>query len=231
MLGDASVSKIEAIGLVQGGLAEAAKGMSARNASVVHTQTTFYVDPRTNQRVAVVDGAQIRYDNDTNDAIVTSGRLHVDDRGRPSLKARPDTNTSSQPQLIEDKILEELQYIKGRINTSSQILTDKQRTAFFFVLVPEEMIILDTRKAAELFARFDVPIAGYVVNRVLPEELRRGNIPTYLKNRIQLQEKYLSDIQNSLGSEIMAYVPEMERDVTGLPMIERLARQLFEDSK
>jgi arsenite-transporting ATPase len=136
-----------------------------------------------------------------------------------------------QDKVEEDKILEELQYIKGRINTSSQILTDRQRTAFFFVLVPEEMIILDTRKAAELFARFDVPISGYVVNRVLPEELRRGNIPAYLKNRIQLQEKYLGDIQNSLGSEIMAYVPEMERDVTGLPMIECLARQLFEDSK
>src|SRR3990170_4070974 len=52
-----------------------------------------------------------------------------------------------------DKIPEELRYIKGRINASSQILTDKQRAAFFFVLVPEEMIILDTRKAAELFAR------------------------------------------------------------------------------
>jgi arsenite-transporting ATPase len=128
----------------------------------------------------------------------------------------------------EDKILEELQYIKSRINTSSQILTDKRRTAFFFVLVPEEMIILDTRKAAELFARFDVPISGYVVNRVLPEELGRGNIPQYLRNRIQMQERYLVDIRESLGSQIMAYVPEMERDITGLPMIERLADTLFE---
>jgi arsenite-transporting ATPase len=136
-----------------------------------------------------------------------------------------------QENLEEDKILEELRYIKGRINTSSQILTDKQRTAFFFVLVPEEMIILDTRKAAELFARFDVPISGYVVNRVLPPELRTGNIPTYLRNRIQMQEKYLDDIKRNLGNQIMAYVPEMERDITGLPMIERLARQLFEDSE
>ena len=127
----------------------------------------------------------------------------------------------------EDKILEELQYIKNRINTSSQILTDKQRAAFFFVLVPEEMIILDTRKAAELFARFDVPISGYVVNRVLPPELRAGNIPTYLKNRINMQDKYLGDIRSSLGSQILAYVPEMERDITGLPMIERLAERLF----
>ncbi len=136
-----------------------------------------------------------------------------------------------QEKVEEDKILEELRYIKSRINTSSQILTDKQKTAFFFVLAPEEMIILDTRKAAELFARFDVPISGYVVNRVLPQELRRDNIPTYLKNRIQLQEKYLGEIRNSLGGQILAYVPEMERDVTGLPMIERLAGQLFENSR
>ena len=136
-----------------------------------------------------------------------------------------------QEKVEEDKILEELRYIKSRINTSSQILTDKQKTAFFFVLTPEEMTILDTRKAAELFARFDVPISGYVVNRVLPQELRRDNIPTYLKNRIQLQEKYLGEIRNSLGGQILAYVPEMERDVTSLPMIERLAGQLFENSR
>src|SRR6058998_4013523 len=49
----------------------------------------------------------------------------------------------------EDQILSELTYIKNRINASSQILTDKKRTAFFFVVVPEEMILLDTKKAAE----------------------------------------------------------------------------------
>jgi len=127
----------------------------------------------------------------------------------------------------EDNILKELQYIKARINASSQILTDKRRTAFFFVLVPEEMIILDTKKAAELFARFDVPISGYVVNRVLPEDLGRGNIPVYLKNRIDLQQKYMEQIRASLGKDVLAYVPEMERDIAGLPMIERLAEKLF----
>ncbi len=133
-----------------------------------------------------------------------------------------------QESVEEDKILEELQYIKKRINTSSQILTDKQRTAFFFVLVPEEMTILDTQKAAELFARFDVPVPGYIVNRVLPEELRGAKIPLYLQNRIQMQEKHLASIRARLGRQILAYVPEMERDITGLVMIERLAQQLFE---
>ena len=136
-----------------------------------------------------------------------------------------------QETVEEDKILEELQYIKTRINASSQILTDKRRTAFLFVLVPEEMIILDTQKAAELFARFDVPISGYVVNRVLPPELGRGSIPAYLRNRIRMQEKYLDGISRTFGDQVLAQVPEMERDVTGLAMIERLAKRLFEDGR
>ena len=127
----------------------------------------------------------------------------------------------------EDQILGELQYIKGRINASSRILTDRQKTAFFFVVVPEEMIILDTQKAAELFAKFDVPIAGYVVNRVLPPELAQQNVPEYLKNRITMQEKYLSQIDRTLGSQVLARVPELERDVTGLGAIERLARIMY----
>ncbi len=127
----------------------------------------------------------------------------------------------------EDQILTELQYIKGRINASSRILTDRQKTAFFFVVVPEEMILLDTRKAAELFARFDVPIAGYVVNRVLPDELAHQNVPEYLKHRIDMQKRYLSQIDTTFGREVLARVPELERDVTGLPAIERLARIMY----
>ena len=129
----------------------------------------------------------------------------------------------------EDQILSELTYIKDRINASSRILTDKARTAFFFVVVPEEMILLDTKKAAELFAKFDVPLSGYIVNRILPADLGPGTIPPYLQNRIAMQKKYLDDIKGAFGNEVLAYVPEMERDVTGLAMIERLARRLFEE--
>jgi arsenite-transporting ATPase len=128
----------------------------------------------------------------------------------------------------EDQILKELQYIRGRINASSQILTDKQKTAFFFVVVPEEMIIFDTKKAAELFAKFDVPIAGYVVNRILPEALlSEKNVPPYLRNRMQMQQAYLAKIEEQLGNQVIAQVPEMERDVTGLEMIRRLSEIMY----
>jgi arsenite/tail-anchored protein-transporting ATPase len=127
----------------------------------------------------------------------------------------------------EDQILTELQYIKGRINASSAIFTDKEKTAFFFVVVPEEMIILDTLKAADLFSKFDVPIGGYLVNRVLPPELRQQEVPAYLQNRLQMQSKYMDEIKAKLGNQVLAHVPEMERDVTGLKMIEKLANIMY----
>jgi arsenite-transporting ATPase len=127
----------------------------------------------------------------------------------------------------EDHILTELQYIKNRINQSSGILTDKKKTAFFFVVVPEEMIILDTEKAAQLFAKFDVPIAGYVVNRVLPSDLVGKDIPPYLQNRLKMQGNYLQEIDKTFGNQVIARVPELERDVTGLGMIEKLAGLMY----
>jgi arsenite/tail-anchored protein-transporting ATPase len=92
------------------------------------------------------------------------------------------------------------------------------------------MVLVDTRKAAEMFAKFDVPIAGYVVNRVLPEELAHADgAPAFLANRVKMQRRYLDEIRSTLGDEILARVPELERDVTGLEMIERTARILFRE--
>ena len=134
-------------------------------------------------------------------------------------------------EVEEDMILKELQYIKYRIGTSSSILTDRQKTAFFFVIIPEEMILIDTQKAAQLFAKFNVPLSGYVVNRVIPESLASQDIPEYLKNRLQMQKGYLKKIQDLFGNEVLAQIPEFERDITGLPMIEKMAEALFGPSR
>ncbi len=132
-------------------------------------------------------------------------------------------------ELQEDQILRELQDIKYRINMSSSILTDREKTAFFFVIIPEEMAILDTQKAAGLFARYKVPISGYIVNRVIPPELAAQNIPDYLRHRLQMQAGYLDKIDTTFGDQVLARIPEFERDITGLAMIERMAQAMFRD--
>jgi arsenite-transporting ATPase len=132
-----------------------------------------------------------------------------------------------QKVVEEDHILSELEYIRGRINQSSRILTDKEKTAFFFVIIPEQMIILDTDKATQMFAKFDVPISGYVVNRVLPPELAGEGCPAYLRNRVKMQATHMEEIGNTFGRQVVGQVPELERDVTGLEMIKKRAGIMY----
>ncbi|MEO0084695.1 MAG: TRC40/GET3/ArsA family transport-energizing ATPase [candidate division WOR-3 bacterium] len=129
----------------------------------------------------------------------------------------------------EDEILAELQYIRKRINLASSIFTDKEKTGFFFVLTPEAMSVIDTEKAAALFSRYGVPITGFVVNRVIPQELEKENIPQYLKNRIASQRQPITEIRQKFGEKVLGWVPELERDVTGLAMIEKMARIMYLD--
>ncbi|NPA27409.1 MAG: TRC40/GET3/ArsA family transport-energizing ATPase [Chloroflexi bacterium] len=157
---------------------------------------------------------------------ITKLREEMQEYARMAARVRRDQT------LEEDKILEELQYIRHRISTSSKILTDKEKTAFFFVLVPERMVILDTLKAAELFAKYNVPISGYILNRVIPKEVALSpHAPEYLRNRYQMQQKYIQEIYERFGDEVLAEVPELERDVTGLDMIARMAKLLFGEEK
>lgn len=131
-------------------------------------------------------------------------------------------------QLQEDQILGELQYIKQRISTSASILSDKEKTAFFFVVVPEEMILIDTQKAAQLFAKYDVPISGYIVNRVLPDLImEETGVPDYLRSRYKMQGEYLKKIDATFENQVLARVPEFERDITGMEMIKRMSEAMF----
>ena len=129
----------------------------------------------------------------------------------------------------EDEIYKELMYIKDRIGMSSKIMTDTEKTAFFFVVNPEEMTIVDTEKAAQLFAKYNVPLAGYVVNRVIDRNLLKENIPVYLRNRIDMQAKALDTIDQKFGSSVLSMVPEFDSEIKGLDSIKPLAEVMFEE--
>ncbi|NIS67394.1 MAG: TRC40/GET3/ArsA family transport-energizing ATPase [Proteobacteria bacterium] len=127
----------------------------------------------------------------------------------------------------EDAIYNELMYIKDRIGTSSKIMTDTEKTAFYFVLTPEDMVIDDTIKAGGLFARFNVPLTGYVVNRVISEDLQNQQIPQYLRNRIDMQKTCLETIKKQFGDKVLAMVPEFDNEIKGLDTIKDMARVMF----
>lgn len=128
----------------------------------------------------------------------------------------------------EDEILKELEYIKSRLGFVSDVVRDKAHTAFFYVLIPELMPILDTTKALEMFSEFNVTVSGVIVNQIYPAQLLQDSaVPEFLKNRIAGQQKYLERIWNEFGPLIRGAVPMLDREPKGLEMISRISGILF----
>ena len=130
----------------------------------------------------------------------------------------------------EDFVLKELEFIRERLDFVSKMVRDKTHTAFFYVLIPELMPILDTREALKMFKAFDVTVSGVVVNQVYPATLRsEKGVPQFMKNKIESQQEYLQQIVNDFGDLIRGVVPMLEREPKGLEMISKVASILYGD--
>jgi arsenite-transporting ATPase len=130
----------------------------------------------------------------------------------------------------EDRILEELEFIRSRLTFVSNMMRDEEHTAFFYVLIPELMPILDTKKALEMFRAFNIPLSGIIINQVYPADLlRQENVPVFLKNKIAMQQKYMNIIQDEFGPLIRGIVPMFDREPKGLKMIPEVAKALFKE--
>jgi arsenite-transporting ATPase len=128
----------------------------------------------------------------------------------------------------EDAVLGELEAIRQRLGFVSDMMRSEETMAFFYVLIPELMPILDTRKALEMFKAFRIPLSGVLVNQVYPPELlHQANVPEYLKNRIASQQKYMEMIRSEFGSILRGVVPMFDREPKGLEMIGKVAEALF----
>ncbi len=128
----------------------------------------------------------------------------------------------------EDLVLKELEFIKGRLDFVSNMVRDKTHTAFFYVLIPELMPILDTRRALEMFRAFNVTVSGVVLNQVYPRELKdETGVPEFLKNKITTQQKYMEQITQEFTGLIKGSVPMLDREPKGLEMISKIANLLY----
>jgi arsenite-transporting ATPase len=89
------------------------------------------------------------------------------------------------------------------------------------------MIILDTKKAAGLFAKYNVPLSGYIVNRVIPESLAQQEIPDYLRNRLAMQDRYMVEIGQKFEGLVRAKAPLFEDEIRQVPSLRQLADSVF----
>lgn len=131
----------------------------------------------------------------------------------------------------EDAVMGELLDIRDKIKSFTDLITARGRTAFFMVLIPEQMAILDTERALQMFANLGIDLSGLVVNQVYPAELlRKEGTSEYLRNRVAMQQAHLRTIAAKFGDRVQAIVPMFTREPKGVEMI-RLASEALVDCK
>jgi arsenite-transporting ATPase len=128
----------------------------------------------------------------------------------------------------EKGILEELQEIKSRLGFMANIIGGGDSTALFYVVIPEQMAIMDTEVAIKEFKKFGIEVSGIIVNQVYPEELLNDtSVPEFLKSRVRMQQGNMEMIRKKFGNMILAQVPMMDKEPKGLEMLEKTAGMVY----
>jgi arsenite-transporting ATPase len=104
-----------------------------------------------------------------------------------------------------------------------RLLLESETTAFVLVLIPERLPVLETAKAVEALEQFEIPIAGLVVNRILPA----GPLGPFLEERRAQEKQYLDQIRDRFRSLPKVEVPLFSKDVGGLDALRAVGEHVF----
>ena len=126
----------------------------------------------------------------------------------------------------KDPLMDYLLNLRTRMERAKRLLTDADKTAFFFVTLPEALPIAVIKRFINWFQEFGIPVGGVVVNMLIDKESVGADAPEFVCNRIAMQESYTEEIWRSFP-DVRALVPLFETEVRGTEMLDRTARYLF----
>lgn len=130
-----------------------------------------------------------------------------------------------------DPLMDYLISFRDRMERARRLITDPELTAFFFVTLPEALPIAVIRRFIHWFHDFGIPVGGVIVNGLIDRSFLGENTPDFVRNRIEMQARYLQEIEALFDGLVRGMTPLLENEVRGVPMLERFAGYLFTDAR
>jgi len=126
----------------------------------------------------------------------------------------------------QDPLLDYLTTFRDRIEQMRVILTDKEKSAFFFVTLLESLPIAVIRRFIGWFQDFGIPIGGVIINQVIDKSQVDEDSAEFIRNRVGMQDQYKKDVYD-LFEDIRGEIPLFENEVRGMERVNRLSQALF----
>lgn len=116
----------------------------------------------------------------------------------------------------EDPIYDVLRERQERFSKARDLLLNEKETGFIFVLNPERLPILETKKALDLLQKYQLHVKTLIINKVLPEEADGE----FLLERKKHEKKYVYQIEETFSDQKLVYVPLFSQDIISKEQLE-----------
>lgn len=126
-----------------------------------------------------------------------------------------------------DPLMDYLVSFRDRMGQAQKLLTDDQLTAFFFVTLAEALPIAVITRFIGWFHDFGIPVGGVIVNMLIDRAQVNENSPEFVRNRVDMQARYMEDVWQKFDGMVRAILPLYETEVRGVEMLKRMGGQLF----
>src|ERR671928_1529239 len=127
----------------------------------------------------------------------------------------------------EDPLMDYLVSFQGRMEHARVLLTDAEKTSFFFVTLPEALPIAVITRFIQWFHDFGIPVGGVIVNMQIDRRTVSPDTAAFVRNRIAMQDEHLATIWEKFDGQVRAILPLWETEVRGVSMLQRTADALF----
>ncbi|MGE5816534.1 MAG: ArsA family ATPase [Deltaproteobacteria bacterium] len=148
------------------------------------------------------------------------------------LKSREEARTlremlSFSKKKEADPLMSYLLEFRERMGQARQRLTDAEKTAFFFVTLPEALPIAVISRFIGWFRDFGIPVGGVIVNMLLDKQALGQASPEFVLNRVRMQEEYMETIWAKFDGAVRALIPLFDQELRGIAMLREAARKLM----
>ncbi len=126
-----------------------------------------------------------------------------------------------------DPLMDYLVSFRDRMGKAQKLLTDPSLTAFFFVTLAEALPIAVITRFIGWFHDFGIPVGGVIVNMLIDRSQVNDGSPEFVRNRVDMQARYMDDVWNKFEGNVRSIVPLFETEVRGAEMLTRMADKLF----
>lgn len=145
------------------------------------------------------------------------------------LEKRKSTNENysrliNDGEPVEDPIYDVLRIRRARFADAREVLLDAEQTGFIFVLNPERLPILETKKALELLDSYGLRVTTLIINKVLPKEADGE----FIMERKKHEKKYVKLINETFVNQQLIFVPWFSQDIVSKKQLELFSEYLQE---